>query len=318
MSDSTFLHNSLQTLFKHVLHAHALWCMILIGCIASTFTYAQGSTDLFVFQLHKTQDYAYHAYQPRWLSGFNPGGYTNQPWFTPTGDILVSIRKSGEIQNDIYQLSLYTRKVKRITQTSANEFSPRWTPNRQNLTVVRQVEGDSIDQQIFQTALNGGGFKSMTPGIRDIGYYAWMDDDQLALFRIESTSNRLVSLNLKDKSSRKLTTDVGRSLYSDGKGKVTFVHKFSPDYWYLKTYDYASRSIAIIVQTPGESEDFAIDPTGTYFMGVGSKLYCFHPEDHATWHLVSDLSIYGITNISRLAISPDGKHLALVSQKETE
>ena len=61
--------------------------------------------------------------------------------------------------------------------------------------------------------------------------------------------------------------------------------------------------------------DFALAPDGTYFMALGSKLYCFNAADHTNWEEVGDLSIHGITNITRLAISPDGKQLALVSTK---
>ncbi len=280
-----------------------------------TILLAQDPTDLYLFQLHRADDFSYHIYDAKFLSGFNKGGYTNQPWFTPTGDLLVSVRKAGEVQNDIYQLSLTTKKIKRLTQTKVNEYSPRIHPDGKQLTVVRQLQGDSIDQQVFQSSLQGGGYRSLTPQIKDIGYYTWTGRDQLALFRINGEENHLSSLNLTDGRTRRITSSVGRTLLSDGAGAIVYVHKYTDDYWYIKKYNPATLVIDIIQQTPGKSEDFAIAPDGTYFIGVGSKLYCFHPAHHTSWQEVGDVSVHGITQISRLAVSPDGKALALVSTK---
>jgi hypothetical protein len=288
---------------------------LLISVWTTAITYAQDPTDLYLFQLHAGDNHSYNIYQAKYLSGFNPGGYTNQPWFTSEGNLLVSVRKAGEKQNDIYQLGLKTNIIKRITQTSANEYSPRIHADGLRLTVLRQVEGDSIDQQIYQSALKGGGYKSLTPGIKNIGYYAWIGNDQLAIFTLDGENNHLLSLNLKDNRTRRVTSSVGRSIWSERAGSVTYVHKFTDTYWYLKRYNLTSGTIDIIAETPGLTEDFALAPDGTYFMAAGSKLYCFNAADHTNWEEVGDLSIHGITNITRLAISPDGKQLALVSTK---
>ena len=71
--------------------------------------------------------------------------------------------------------------------------------------------------------------------------------------------------------------------------------------------------IDIITETPGLSEDFAVAPDGTFFMGVGTTIYYFHPDKHTSWQQVQDLSIFGIQQITRMTISADGKQLALVS-----
>jgi dipeptidyl aminopeptidase/acylaminoacyl peptidase len=294
---------------------HPLILLTLLIPWNFTFLHAQDPTDLYLFQLHKTADQKYHLYDATYLSGFNPNGYTNQPWFTPEGNLLVSVRKAGEKQNDIYRLSLQDNTIKRLTQTKANEYSPRITPDGQRLSVVRQVEGDSIDQQVFQVALKGGRYTSLTPGIKDIGYYTWVGNDQLALFRIDGESSHLVVLNLKDDRSRRVTSSIGRTLLTDVSGGILFVHKFTDTYWYLKKYNPASSMIDIIAETPGLAEDFTVAPDGTCFLGIGSMLYSFHPGSDKLWQEVGDLSIHGITHITRLAISPDGNQLALVATK---
>ncbi len=275
---------------------------------------AQPPSDLYLFSLAR-EGTNYFIYHPQLLSGFNPGGYTNQPWFTPDGDILVSVRFTSESQNDIFSLSPQNLTIHRVTQTSANEYSPRFDPTQQYLSVVRQVVGDSMDQQVFVAGLGGGVFKSITPNRKDVGYYTWLDDQHLALFRIDGETNRLERYNLTDQKSRKITSAVGRSLWTASNGAVLYVHKFSTDYWYLKAYDADAFTMNIIAQTPGMSEDFAVAPDGTYFMCDGTTLVRYHPDYDAGWHRVADLSVYGIEAATRIAISPDGTKLAVVASK---
>jgi hypothetical protein len=277
---------------------------------------AQGVTQLYLFNLTKTADGQYHVYGPKLLSGFNPGGYTNQPFFTPYGDILVSVRKAGETQNDVWLLSPSSKKYRQLTKTQSNEYSPQLQTGNLYYSVVRQVEGESIDQQVFQFPVSGGFYESVTPDIKDIGYYAWMKAGELALYRIEKESNRLVSYMPVGHKSKPITSSVGRTLISDGKGAIYYVHKFSDTYWYLKKYSEVSTVIEVIAETPSKSEDFAIAQDGTFFMGKGQHLVYLSPADKNNWKECADLSVYGILHITRMSISPDGKQLALVATKE--
>ncbi len=103
-----------------------------------------------------------------------------------------------------------------------------------------------------------------------------------------------MSLNLKDNRTRRITSSIGRTLLADASGSILYVHKFTDTYWYIKKYNPSSSTIDIISETPGLVEDFTVAPDGTYFIGVGSKLYSFHPKYNTTWQEVGDLSIHGI------------------------
>ena len=294
---------------------HNTFCLILAVLSAVVSLRAQAPSDLYLFSLHQ-EGTNYYVFHPQLLSGFNPGGYTNQPWFTPEGDILVSVRLSSDVQNDIYKLSVQDLTIHRLTKTSANEYSPRFDPSRQHLSVVRQVVGEDMDQQVFAARLTGGSFKSITPDIKDIGYYTWLDDEYLGLFRIDGESNRLERYHIMDMKSRKVTSSVGRSLWTSTGGAVLYVHKFSVDYWYLKAYDVDAFTMHIVAETPGLSEDFAVAPNGTFFMCDGTQLVSYHPDYDSGWNLVVDLSVYGIESASRLAISPDGTKIAVVASNQ--
>jgi hypothetical protein len=76
-----------------------------------------------------------------------------------------------------------------------------------------------------------------------------------------------------------------------------------------------TRKSEILVETLYGKEDFAIGPTGDYFMASGSILYVFHPQNKdSKWIPVFDLSVFGLSNITRLAISEDNR-IAIVDQK---
>ncbi len=285
-------------------------------CLFHAIAFSQAESDLYLFTLEKTDKGELAVHSPKFLSSFNKGGYTNQPAFTPSGELLLSVRKPDESQNDIWLLNLSTKKYKRLTQTVAFEYSPRIHPDEEHLTVLRKVGEEPLDQQVCNINLRSGDMECLTSVGKDIGYYTWLSPNELGLYRIENSTNRLSYFNLDENKGRRITTSIGRTLFNDKTGWLIYVHKFTNEYWYIKKYNPATSVIEIITQTKGKNEDFAIAPDGTYFMGSDHVLYAFNPHKDKEWKEVADLSAYGIRYITRLAISPDGKKLVLVAMKQ--
>jgi Tol biopolymer transport system component len=119
---------------------------------------SQVETHLYLFTVEQKDD-CYAVSKPRYLSAFNPCGNTDHPAFTPLGDILVSAKLNEEDQHDIWILSPETETCKRLTQTCANEFSPRVTPDGRYYSVLRQVKSDSASRQVWQFPVFGGKYK---------------------------------------------------------------------------------------------------------------------------------------------------------------
>lgn len=287
----------------------------VLFCGLSLSLSGQAPTELWMFNLEKNHEGFHSLTTPRFLSAFNPLGYTNQPWFTPKSELLLSISKIGDDQHDIFQVNFSEKTVRQMTNTSVNEFSPRYTPDNESLSVLVQVPGDSIDQQVCRVPLSDGKYTSLTPGIKDVGYYAWLDKDHLALYRLAGDDNHLMLYDLNEQRSKRITSSVGRTLVSDQRGGILYIHKFDPDYWYLKRYNSTTMTIDILAETPGKSEDFAVTPDGVCIMGVGSKLFSLPLNGGKEWRSIGDLSSLGINQITRLAISPDGTKIVMVVAK---
>ncbi len=296
----------------------AKYSSLILSCFLSAHLLslqAQSASDLYLFTLTEADSERY-IHSAKFLSGFNKGGYTNQPWFTPMGDMLVSVRKYGDTQNDIWQLSLDTRKYKKLTSTPESEYSPRLHPDEDHLTFIRKVGTEPLDQQVYKVQMNTGVLESATINLKDIGYYTWISNNELGLLRIDDFGHKLSFYETDTHKSRRITTVIGRTLLSGKDGTLIYIHKYDKDYWYIKKYQPQTSTIEIITQTKGLNEDFTVGPDGTYYMGDKKSLYYFRPGIDKEWKLLGDLSPYGITNITRLAISPNGKQLALVSSKE--
>lgn len=274
------------------------------------------ATDLFLFQLTQDDSSRWHIHAPQLLSGFNPGGYTNQPAFITDDTLFVSVRKTSEDQNEIYALDLHALSLTRVTRTPQNEFSPLGHPDGDSFSCVRQETArDTMDQQVYIYPLdkseNG---RPAFSDVRNVGYHCWLTEEKIALFLVGEPV-RLALGNTMADTYRIWVSDIGRCLQRTPSGNLAYVHKYTDEFWYLKEMDVETRRSEIITRVPIGSEDFVLTAEGVCFMGHGSLLSVFDPAISDEWVPVLDLSMYGISKITRLAINSRNQ-LAVVAVKE--
>lgn len=238
--------------------------------------------------------------------------YNNQPQFSVDSQELFFTAEQPDGQTDIWRYRLADQSLQAVSQSPESEYSPTPMPDASSLSVVR-VEPD-LRQRLWRISLDDGAAQLLLPEVEPVGYHAWMDANTVVLFLL-GESFTLHSATLGAGPSRRLYAHIGRTLRRHPlTGRALFVDKnFIP--WQIAEIDWVTASARPLVGLFPGGEDFEVDGEGGFWTGNGPKLYrC--PPGGDTWRLASDLSEYGVSDISRLAASPDGLWLALVGRFE--
>ncbi|HEY6091503.1 MAG TPA: hypothetical protein VIV83_05895 [Gemmatimonadales bacterium] len=239
-------------------------------------------------------------------------GYDNQPFFLPDGRAFL-YTSARDSQTDIYRYDLDRKASVQVTATRESEYSPTPLPDGKGFSVIR-VEADST-QRLWAFDLDGTGARLVLDSIKPVGYHAWADDHTLVLFVLGNPS----TLQIADSRSPAahgtvIARDIGRSLQKiPGRAAVSFVQRDSVNGSWLEAVDAATRWVTKLVKTPAGADFFVWTPEGIVLTASGTALYQWDPRTGGDWTKVADLAAFGLTNITRLAVSPRGDRLALVA-----
>jgi dipeptidyl aminopeptidase/acylaminoacyl peptidase len=239
-------------------------------------------------------------------------GYDNQPTFSPKGRevFYTSTREDG--QADIYRYDIAAKTSQRLTTTAPeSEYSATVMPSKERLSVVR-VERDST-QRLWSFNFDGTDDRLVLPDMKPVGYHAWIDPWHVALFVLGKPSS-LVVANLRTGARDVVALDIGRSLVllPNRRGFTFLAHRDSS--WVLTEARLTNDSVTLVrplIALPA-GMDYVVWIGSTAIGGNGSMLYSWN--GHGEWTQVADFTADGLTHITRLALSPDGKNLALVAE----
>ena len=248
-------------------------------------------------------------------------GYDNQPYFADTeGRLLYTSVRGG--QADIYAFAYDDESVggssSLVHGDPANEYSPTLMPARRGISMIREDQGV---QKLWHYALDGEDLGPVLRNVVDVGYHAWLSADDVALFILDSDNeanpqHRLEVVHIPDSTREVVASGIGRCLAvfpgsSLASGSITFVRlETAPTPSTIVRYDLATRSTHDLVKTRPGSEDYAWAPDGSLLMAEGAVLMRW--TSPRGWNVVADLGTEGVEHISRLAVSGNGKRIALV------
>ena len=272
-------------------------------------------TDIWLLNMKK-KDSTYLVSDP--VNITNRLGYDNQPCFHPDGSYLLytSVREDG--QADIYKFDIKTKTTTPFCKTPESEYSPTFTPERKFVSVVR-VEKDSA-QRLWKFPIAGGDPILLTKDIDSIGYHCWLNPDSLVFFILTQP----FTLQLASLSSQKTTVisdSIGKSLvrfrYMRSAGALFIRSVRGKNMVCFTTLQMSKKNkfyVEEIMPLPEGCEYFCFY-NNTLFCAKGGKVFKSEMMKDNTWILLGDLSTNGITNITRLAVSPDGQRIAIVNSK---
>jgi len=187
-------------------------------------------------------------------------------------------------------------------------------PDSTRFSAVR-VESDGT-QRLWAFDLDGSNPTLLLPDVAPVGYHAWVDEETVALFVLGEPPVLQIA-DLPSGTSGVVADNIGRGLRTivGSQGPtVVFVHKASAESWNLVRLAVGTNQRRTLGPTRRGSEDFVWTESGP-LMAEGSRLYRADPDPFA-WHEVADLSATGIRGITRLALSPDGRRLVVVAERQ--
>ncbi len=241
-------------------------------------------------------------------------GYDNQPFFLPGGRgfLYTSIDETG--QADTYRYDLRTGRAERLTRTAPeSEYSPTPMPGGERFAVVR-VEADST-QRLWSFALDGSDPRLLLPGVAPVGYHAWVDASTVVLFVLGNPPTLRV-VDLGSGEARIAARNVGRSLHRiPGTEQISFLQRGGEGAGRVTELDPRTGTTRPLVALPAENEFYAWTPGGEILYGSGSRLLLHRPGADGGWRVLGDLSKAGVRGISRVAVAPGGRWIAVVAER---
>ncbi len=276
---------------------------------------AQNPSDIFLVKMEHSESNVKFG-TPVKIS--NKIGYNNQPYFSPDSLSLLYSSEENK-QTDVFRYTLATGKTDQLTQTLQSEYSPTPMADGKRFSVIQQINTEGPDkgaQKLVAFPFTGGKPELLfyEPG-KKVGYHTWIDNNRVAAF-ILGEPHTLQIIDLKTKKAVIAAANIGRSIYFlPEKKAVSFTHYEDSKDGIIKTVDVDSLELTSLVPMKTGGEYYAWNPEGEISMAVGSKLFKYKPGKDTDWQEIADFSSSGITKVTRLAISPNGRWLALVSEK---
>ncbi len=279
--------------------------------LSATALFAQTNTEVYLLDV-KTVDRKTELVNPRNIS--NNEGYDNQPSFYDGETLLFSSTRNG--QTDIARYDIKADSLSFITDTpQGSEYSPLKIPGRNSISAIR-LDTTGL-QRLYEYSVWNGSSTELLKNLK-VGYHVWYDKDWIILTVLEDSGMDLVVYDLKDGSHRTIQKNVGRSLHKiPNSNLISFISK-EIDPWEIRSLNPVTGEVKKITDMYENTDDMCWLSNGTIIAADNQVLVQIDPKNEKEWGRFLRLEKKEISNISRIAVSPNGKYLALVFEQSAE
>ena len=293
----------------HLKLVHSILMLLLSAVI-----FGQEASEIYLFDLEESDDGIITISHPINISN-NPG-YDNQPSFTEDNNsILYTSFRDGQTDIMLYDIGLGFTNW--ITNSPENEYSPKPYPGKKKSFTCVRLEKNGT-QLLYKYYYKNKQPEVLIPNTQ-VGYYTWLDEDNLVTFVIdEEETEALYVSNFNCGLKYPIQFDIGRSFEKiPHTGFLSFISK-SHEVPEIFSINPKNSEKKYLVDALKGSEDMVWTLKGTILMGKGGTIYKFHPGIDKKWTPVNLISGLPVNDITRMAVSPNGKKIAIVvSEIET-
>jgi len=245
----------------------------------------------------------------------NNDGYDNQPFFTDKSETMLFVSVRDGKQTDVFEYHLNSKKTTQLTKTPHSEYSPKTLNKNKGISFVS--EGGNPYQSVWTLDRKTGESTWLLNSKEPVGYYSVNDQTGDVLFwsrygwsvqylNIKRDEARFVSGNAIPSSPQSIPNSE----------KFSFVHRQTNGEVWIKAFDPKDFSITPIAPIVGNNYDYTWAPNGDILRVEENQLFVWRQQNKGyDWHMGQDLSQLFSGKISRLAVSPNGKNIALVENR---
>lgn len=246
-------------------------------------------------------------------------GNSFQPSFTLDGGALLFVASGPDGQQQIYRHDIEQGQNRALTRGSDKLYSPTPLPDGRGFSVVRVVTPDpfygaeATEPPVWCYGWDGQPIDAALP-TRRVGYHAWIDAQQLALFLVDEQPERqahtAVLVHRRSGQRTLLSSKPGRGFGRTPDGRrASFIDQSDPAHAYIMAKGAGDSEPQRLVEAPAGSQYFAWLPDGSMLMAQGETLLRWDGKPGSAFAPFATLpELNG--SIGNIAVSPDGKRIA--------
>jgi Tol biopolymer transport system component len=269
----------------------------------------QTNPEIFLFSIEKNAD-KFTFSGGKNIS--NSPGYDNQPSFSLDNRTILFTSDRNSKNTNIYEYFLADGKTEQITTSEDNEYTAKEFDGK-TLNFIREGSDQTMTLFKFDRATKQ---ESLALKIKEpVAYYAYnTKGDALVWVRYaffihwvntEKNINRFVA-DYAQPSTPQLIPNTDN---------LSFIKRLPSDELWIYEFNPANQAVRPIVQSKDGKITYCWLPDGSLLTGSGTKLFRFDEKGEKKWVQIADLASFGIKEIGRVAVSSDGRNLALVSNQ---
>jgi len=250
-------------------------------------------------------------------------GYDNQPNFAPDNSGLYYTAMyqitDKKFQTDTMFYRFADEETRNVSQTwDTSEYSPTPFNQGKSLSFIK-VETDGT-QRLWSMTVNDAQQRILNEDIKPVGYHAWGENDELALFVLGEPMTLQYIKKPSQKAGETVAGNIGRSIRYNASHQK-FSYSFGDKQQTLATFDPKSGKTTSLLTLPKDAEYYTWLDDQRVLSAEGNKIMVWNYQSGnptAHWRLFADVSQHCETKVSRLAVNNTATKIAFVCDEKSE